>query len=75
MTQRSRLSHPDEAHSHMLLGGSYEVGAGGVEVYDGAILANRTNTVVVTINYRLGVLGFLYADGIEGQFGLCYSVL
>ena len=52
-----------------IAGGSYYVGAGGVEVYDGSILANRTNTVVVTINYRLGVLGFLYADGITGQYG------
>jgi para-nitrobenzyl esterase len=39
-------------------GGAFIAGSGDVPVYDGEALA-RTGMVVVTINYRLGVLGFL----------------
>lgn len=39
-------------------GGSFETGAGSMSVYDGTNLAER-GVVVVTINYRLGPLGFL----------------
>jgi len=39
-------------------GGSFITGSGSQPQYDGANLANR-GVVVVTINYRLGILGFL----------------
>jgi para-nitrobenzyl esterase len=39
-------------------GGAFTGGSGDVPVYDGEALA-RTGMVIVTINYRLGVLGFL----------------
>jgi para-nitrobenzyl esterase len=39
-------------------GGAFTEGSGEVAVYDGSELARR-GLVVVTINYRLGVLGFL----------------
>ena len=39
-------------------GGAFTSGAGDVAVYDGANLAGK-GLVVVTINYRLGVFGFL----------------
>jgi para-nitrobenzyl esterase len=39
-------------------GGAFNEGSGEVAVYDGAELARR-GLVVVTINYRLGALGFL----------------
>ena len=38
-------------------GGALIFGAGGLPVYDGAALARR-GAVVVTVNYRLGALGF-----------------
>lgn len=57
--------------------GSSGVSVGDVAVYDGRSLAAR-GAVVVTINYRLGALGFLShpsldaesADGTSGNYGL-----
>lgn len=40
-----------------LHGGSFTYGSAGVPLYDGANLARR-GVVVVTVNYRLGLLGF-----------------
>jgi para-nitrobenzyl esterase len=41
-------------------GGGFSAGSGSVPWYDGTNLARRGDAVVVTINYRLGVLGFLH---------------
>ena len=51
-------------------GGRYEQGSAGVELYDGRMLANLTNIVVVTVNYRLGALGFMTLNEFEGNFGV-----
>jgi hypothetical protein len=40
-------------------GGGFTIGAGAREIYNGPVLARRGDVVVVTINYRLGPLGFL----------------
>lgn len=40
-------------------GGSNITGYTGDPVYDGAALAKAANAVVVTVNYRLGIMGFL----------------
>lgn len=43
-------------------GGAFVSGSGGSPLYDGTALAGgATNMVVVTLNYRLGALGFLAA--------------
>lgn len=51
-----------------LHGGGYSIGAGGLPPYDGKALAKR-GAVVVTINYRLGHLGFFAHPALEGEDG------
>lgn len=47
-------------------GGAFTSGSGDVPVYDGEALA-RSGMVVVTINYRLGVLGFLALPALTAE--------
>lgn len=49
--------HPVLLYIH---GESYDWGSG--NPYDGSVLASYTDQVIVTMNYRLGVLGFLNAN-------------
>ena len=49
-------------------GGALETGNGAI--YNGQFLSERGNIVVVTINYRLGALGFLYVPGKTANVGL-----
>ena len=52
-------------------GGAFTIGSGSDGLYDGAMLAARGDVVVVTINYRLGALGFLHVPSLgESNFGM-----
>jgi para-nitrobenzyl esterase len=51
-----------------LHGGGFTIGAGGLPPYNGKALATR-GVVVVTINYRLGHLGFFAHPALEGEEG------
>jgi para-nitrobenzyl esterase len=54
------LNDPARPVMVFIHGGAFRTGTGASPMYDGAALARRGNVVVVTINYRLGALGFLY---------------
>jgi para-nitrobenzyl esterase len=47
-------------------GGGFTQGSGHLPHYDASRLVARGDVVVVTINYRLGALGFLYLDHLDG---------
>ena len=59
-------------------GGGFVEGFSAAKQYDATRLAARANAVVVTVNYRVGALGFLAADALDaadgrhvsGNFGL-----
>ncbi len=54
-------------------GGGFVCGSGSLNIYDGSKFA-RSGVVCVTINYRLGVDGFLLIDGAPANRGLLDQV-
>jgi para-nitrobenzyl esterase len=50
-----------------LHGGGYTVGSGSAPTNDGRALARRGDVVVVTVNHRLGSLGFLHLGHLGGE--------
>lgn len=59
-----------------LHGGGFSSGSGGLDWYDGRQLALEGDVVVVGVNYRLGALGYLVADGVSpGNLGLLDQAL
>jgi para-nitrobenzyl esterase len=54
-------------------GGAFVMGSGSMPLYNGSSFAERHDLVVVTINYRLGLFGFMLA-GEHGNFGLLDQV-
>ncbi|KAH3841426.1 acetylcholinesterase-like [Dreissena polymorpha] len=66
-----RHSNPNASYPILFFvhGGSYQYGSG--NEYDGRILAQE-GIVVVTVNYRVGALGFLSTDDdvVPGNYGL-----
>ena len=63
-------------------GGSFTSGTGGSALYNGSSFARDHDVVVVTLNYRLGALGFLahsslfdvHSPAAEGNWGLLDQV-
>jgi para-nitrobenzyl esterase len=49
-------------------GGGFAIGSAGDPQYDGAPLARRGDVVVVTVNHRLNVLGYLYLGAVHDDF-------
>lgn len=64
-------------------GGSFTVGSSNEQTYRAAKLAQRGNVIVVTFNYRLGIVGFLTSDLLNqespdhtsGNYGLLDQVM
>jgi len=50
-----------------LHGGGFAVGSGSAPSYDGGRLAKRGDVVVVSINHRLNVFGYLYLGSLAGD--------
>jgi para-nitrobenzyl esterase len=50
-----------------LHGGGFGVGSGSAAAFEGSALARRGDVVVVTINHRLNVLGYLFLGDIAGE--------
>ncbi|WP_328645249.1 carboxylesterase family protein [Amycolatopsis sp. NBC_00348] len=51
-------------------GGGFSSGSGAQVWYTGTRLAREADAVVVTLNYRLGALGFLAVDGVPPNLGI-----
>lgn len=74
-----RASQPVANKSVMvwLHGGGFKKGHSGEDFYDGAVLSATQDVVVVTLNYRLGYLGFMNAlhPSASGNAGLYDQLL
>jgi len=58
-----------------LHGGGFRSGSGGSILYDGSALARKHDVVVVTLNHRLSLFGFLYLSELAGaQFAEASNV-
>ena len=58
-------------------GGAYSGGSGSSPLYDGSTLCRRGDVVVVTLNHRLNIFGYLYLPGFpdSGNAGMLDLVL
>ncbi|XDV11352.1 hypothetical protein PO909_000315 [Leuciscus waleckii] len=56
-----------------IYGGGFSTGTASLDVYDGRVLSHSQQVVVVSMNYRVGALGFLSlpeSESIKGNAGL-----
>ena len=45
----------------------FSIGNTACEIYDGSVLADENDVVVVSVNYRVGIFGFPGAPGISNE--------
>ncbi|XP_022258738.1 acetylcholinesterase-like isoform X1 [Limulus polyphemus] len=69
------VPHPQPQNATVMVwihGGGFYCGSSTLYVYDGGILTSEENVIVVSINYRVGSLGFLYFNRSDapGNVGL-----
>lgn len=57
-------SHPVFVYLH---GGGWMMGSGAAPAYNGANLAKRGDIVVVTLNHRFGIFGFMHLEELSGE--------
>ena len=50
-----------------IYGGALVGGSASLDIYNGEMLSSRGDVVVVTINYRVQALGFLYTGSDDGK--------
>ncbi len=65
-------AHDDDVARPVMVwiyGGGFVLGSSAQPLYDAAELARRGDVVVVTINYRLGVLGWLASQALADDLG------
>ncbi len=55
-------------------GGAFTLGSTSEPWYDGTSFAARHNIVVVTLDYRLGILGFVYLKDLAGEDAITIEV-
>jgi para-nitrobenzyl esterase len=68
------VQRPDDVHSGQRLPVYFWIHGGGLQngssnQHDGSLIVRRTGVVVVTINYRLGVFGFLAHPALTAEAG------
>ncbi len=52
-----------------IYGGAFIEGGAELPLYDGSYLAANQDVIVININYRIGALGFLATNELEGNYG------
>jgi acetylcholinesterase/cholinesterase len=55
-------------------GGAFEQGLGNCALYNGTTFAQQ-DIITVVINYRLGVMGFMASENMDGNYGIMDQVL